>query len=40
MKFNFVFLGQTVIRYEVPIDIFNEINQIYESKHGELAKAQ
>ena len=39
MKFNFVFLGQTVIRYEVPLDIFNEINQIYESKHGELAKA-
>ena len=39
MKFNFVFLGQTVIRYEVPLDIFNEINHIYESKHGELAKA-
>jgi hypothetical protein len=39
MKFNFVFFGQSVIRYEVPIDIFNEINHIYESKHGELAKA-
>jgi len=39
MKFNFVFFGQSVLRYEVPIDIFNEINHIYESKHGELAKA-
>ena len=39
MKFNFVFFGQSVLRYEVPIDIFNEINDTYESKHGELAKA-
>ena len=39
MKFNFVFFGQSVLRYEVPLDIFNEINATYESKHGELAKA-
>jgi hypothetical protein len=32
MNFNFIFLGQSVLRYEVPLDIFVAINQIYESK--------
>jgi hypothetical protein len=39
MKFNFVFFGQSVLRYEVPIDIFNEINSSYENNYGNLAKA-
>lgn len=39
MKFNFVFFGQSVLRYEVPIDIFNEINGSYENNYGNLAKA-
>jgi len=39
MNFNFVFLGQSVLRYIVPKDIFDEINKIYESRYGELAKA-
>jgi len=36
MKFNFVFLGQSVLRYEVPLDIYNTINYIYENKYSEL----
>jgi hypothetical protein len=39
MKFNFVFFGQSVLRYEVPLDIFNEINGSYENNYGNLAKA-
>ena len=39
MKFNFVFLGQSVLRYEVPLDIFLTINQIYESNFKQLAPA-
>ena len=29
-KFNFVFLGQSILRYEVPLDIFSTINSLYE----------
>jgi len=36
MKFNFVFLGQSILRYEVPLDIYNTINYIYENKYSEL----
>ena len=32
IKFNFVFLGQSILRYQVPLDIFVAINQIYERK--------
>jgi hypothetical protein len=39
MKFNFVFFGQSVLRYEVPLEIFNEINSSYENNYGNLAKA-
>jgi len=39
MKFNFVFLGQSVLRYEVPLDIFNAINRIYENNFRELPAA-
>ena len=39
MKFNFVFLGQSVLRYEVPLDIFNSINYIYETNFHNLRSA-
>ena len=28
-KYNVVFLGQSVIKYEVPLDVHNTINNIY-----------
>jgi hypothetical protein len=39
MKFNFIFLGQSVLKYETPIEIFNTINSIYEEKFNELQPA-
>ena len=39
MKFNSVFLGQSVLRYEVPLDIYNIINHIYETKYSTLPQA-
>ena len=32
-------LGQTVLRYEVPLDVFTTINQIYETKYPTLPPA-
>jgi len=37
--FKFVFLGQSVLRYQVPLDIYNIINHIYETKYSELKPA-
>ena len=37
--FKFVFLGQSVLRYQVPLDVYNTINHIYESKYPELKPA-
>ena len=34
--FNFVFLGQSVLKYQVPLDVYNTINHIYETKYPEL----
>ena len=39
MKFKFINLGQTVTRYETPLNIYNAINDIYESKFSILNKA-
>ena len=39
MKFNFVFLGQSVLKYQVPLDMYTAINQIYEKKFKELKPA-
>ena len=36
MKFKFTFLGQSVVRYETPLDIFTSINSIYEQKLNQL----
>ena len=38
-KFDFVFLGQSVLKYQVPLDIFITINRIYESNKNNLNKA-
>ena len=37
--FKFIFLGQSVLRYQVPLDIYNIINTIYETKFQQLAPA-
>ncbi len=37
--FNFIFLGQSVLRYKVPVDVFDIINHIYETKYPELKPA-
>ena len=37
--FNFVFLGQSVLRYQVPLDIYDIINHIYETKYPDLKPA-
>ena len=39
MNFDFVFLGQSVLKYQVPLDIFTAINQIYEQNYHNLNKA-
>ena len=38
-KFNFVFLGQSILKYEVPLDIFTTINKIYQNKFDTLEPA-
>ena len=37
--FNFIFLGQSVLKYQAPLDIYNIINHIYETKYPELKPA-
>jgi len=37
--FNFVFLGQSVLKHQVPLDVFDTINHIYETKYSELKPA-
>ena len=39
MNFNFTFLGQSILRYETPLDIFTNINQTYEQKLNTLEPA-
>jgi hypothetical protein len=39
MKFDFVFLGQSILRYQVPLDIFSSINQVYEHNFNNLNSA-
>jgi len=38
-NFSSIFLGQSVLRYQVPLDIFYTINDIYETKYPELKPA-
>jgi len=37
--FKFVFLGQSVLRYQVPLDVYNIINDIYVKRRNELYPA-
>jgi len=37
--FKFIFLGQSVLNYKVPLDVFNIINHIYETKYSQLKPA-
>jgi len=39
LDFKVVFLGQSILRYQVPYDIYNDINSIYERKYPELKPA-
>ena len=39
LKFNFIFLGQSVLKYEVPLDVYNILNQVYETRRPELPPA-
>ena len=39
LNFNFIFLGQSVLKYEVPLDVYNIINHIYETRRHELPPA-
>jgi len=39
IKFNFTFLGQSVLKYQVPLDVYNIINHIYETKYPTLLSA-
>ena len=39
LDFKVIPLGQTVLRYEVPLDVYNTINQIYETNFQHLPQA-
>ena len=39
LNFKFIWLGQTVLSYKVPLDIFNAINSIYETNFINLPDA-
>ena len=39
IKFDFVFLGQSVLKYKVPLDVYKIINHIYETKYPTLLPA-
>ena len=38
-NFKYVFLGQSVLKYQVPLEIFHVINGIYENKYSQLKPA-
>ena len=38
-KFDFIFLGQSILKYQVPLDVFYSINQIYEQNFHNLHPA-
>ena len=38
--FNFVFLGQAILKYQVPVEIYEIINTIYETKYPQLLSAE
>ena len=38
-NFSFIFLGQSVLKYQVPLDVYNTINHIYETRYPQLKPA-
>ena len=38
-KYSFIFLGQSVLKYQVPLDVYSAINDIYEKKYSDLKPA-
>ncbi len=38
-NFSYIYLGQSVLKFQVPLDIFIGINDIYENEHRKLVKA-
>ena len=39
MNFDFVFLGQTCLKYKTPVEVFAGLTEIYEKRKKELPKA-
>ena len=39
MQFDFVFLGQSILRYQVPLEVFTALNELYETQKKHLPKA-
>ena len=39
MKFDFVFLGQSILKYEVPLEIFVGLNELYKAQKKHLPNA-
>ena len=39
MKFDFIFLGQSILKYKVPLEVFIGLNEIYETKKKHLPNA-
>ena len=39
MKFDFVFLGQSILKYQVPLEIFVALNDIYDTQKKQLPNA-
>ena len=39
MNFDFVFLGQSVLRYQVPLEVFVALNELYETQKKHLPNA-
>ena len=39
LPFKFIWLGQTILNYQVPLDVFNIINGIYETNFVNLPDA-
>jgi hypothetical protein len=39
LNFKAVFLGQSILKYQMPLDIFHSINYIYETNFHNLAQA-
>ena len=39
LPFKPIWLGQTILSYQVPLDVFNTLNGIYEDKFADLPDA-